>query len=240
MLRGKYIPDVDYKTGIIVNGNHRYIASRLTGFPLGTTDWGYGRPQNIVEWQNIIIETVDWGGGPRWEYFVNSEIPVITLPYENLNNKILEDFDGHRALLDNIAVEKLSFINSDLRNAIFNKSIIKKSKFINSKLIMTQFNDSRIEKSDFVDCYMNSTDFENSILKNICFKNCNMNGVNFSEALLFNVSLETSIGIETSIFNKTYYNKKTKFPNKFDLNTKNLIFVDNYVNEKYIELEKRV
>ncbi len=67
MLRGEFISDihVDDNTRIIVNGNHRYIASRLTGFPLGTTNWGYGRPQNIVGWENIIIETMDWGSGVK-------------------------------------------------------------------------------------------------------------------------------------------------------------------------------
>ncbi|MCP1223990.1 pentapeptide repeat-containing protein [Sebaldella sp. S0638] len=170
--------------------------------------------------------------------YFNSDIPVITLPFDNLNNKTLENFDGHRALFDNLSIKNLTIMNSDLRNTVFNRSIIKKSKFINSKLILTEFENSEITDTEFDNSNVYSVNFKNSNLKNVAFKNCNMREVDFSDAILFDVSLETSLGFETSIFSGTYYNSGTKFPENFNLKNKNLIFADNYVMEKYIELEK--
>ena len=170
--------------------------------------------------------------------YFNSDIPVVSLPYDDLNNRTLENFDGHRALLDNFSVENFNIINSDLRNTVFNRSIIRKSKFINSRLILTEFENCEITDTEFDNCDIYFVNFKNSKLKNVAFKNCNMKEADFSDGILYNISLETSNGFETSIFDKTYYNAGTKFPKNFDLKNQNIIFIDNHITEKYIELEK--
>ena len=169
--------------------------------------------------------------------YFNSEIPVINLPYDNLDNKTLENFDGHRALLDNISVENFNIVNSGLRNTVFNRSIIKKSKFLNSKLILTEFENTEITDTIFDNCDIWYTNFKNSILKRVAFKNCNMKEVDFSGSILFDVSAEMNTGFETSIFGKTYYNSGTKFSEEYGLKNENLIFADNSIMEKYVLLE---
>ena len=172
--------------------------------------------------------------------YFNSDIPAISLPFDNLNNKTLESFDGHRALFDNLSVKNLIIMNSDLRNTVFNRSIIKKSKFINSKLILTEFENSEITDTEFDNSNMYSVNFKNSNLKNVDFKNCNMREVDFSGTILFDVSLETSLGFETSIFSRTYYNSGTKFPENFNLKNKNLIFADNDVWRNILNWKRNI
>lgn len=55
------IPAIKVDNGIIVDGNHRYIAGRITGVEVPTLDWSGGRPGSIVDWIDIIIDAFDWG-----------------------------------------------------------------------------------------------------------------------------------------------------------------------------------
>ncbi|MDR2879547.1 MAG: hypothetical protein LBV03_06510 [Fusobacteriales bacterium] len=61
MQKGKYIPPIKIDKGIIVDGNHRYVASKLTGIKVETIDWLGGKPERIISWENLIVDPADWG-----------------------------------------------------------------------------------------------------------------------------------------------------------------------------------
>lgn len=55
------IPNIKVDGNIIVDGNHRYIASLITGVPVGIQKWVGGNSENVIEWMDVIIDAIDWG-----------------------------------------------------------------------------------------------------------------------------------------------------------------------------------
>lgn len=58
---GEIPPPVKVDNGIIVDGNHRYIAGRIFGKEPEQTSWFGGKPEKAIEWSELKIDTVDWG-----------------------------------------------------------------------------------------------------------------------------------------------------------------------------------
>ena len=55
------IPDIKVDGDIIVDGNHRYITSRITGTDVGIKAWSGGKPDNVIDWTDVILDSFDWG-----------------------------------------------------------------------------------------------------------------------------------------------------------------------------------
>ncbi len=55
------IPPIKVDGNIIVDGNHRYIASRIAGIEIGIQQWYGARLEKVKEWINVFIDTLDWG-----------------------------------------------------------------------------------------------------------------------------------------------------------------------------------
>ena len=55
------MPDIKVDGDIIVDGNHRYITSRITGTDVGIKAWSGGKPDNVVDWADVILDSFDWG-----------------------------------------------------------------------------------------------------------------------------------------------------------------------------------
>ncbi len=61
MLReGKVPPAIHVDQGMIVEGNHRYIAGRIFGKEPPIRPWAGGRPAWAVPWEKIVIDTAEW------------------------------------------------------------------------------------------------------------------------------------------------------------------------------------
>jgi hypothetical protein len=61
MLReGKVPPAIKVDQGIIVEGNHRYIAGRICGKDPPIQPWAGGRPAQVVPWEKILIDAAEW------------------------------------------------------------------------------------------------------------------------------------------------------------------------------------
>ena len=62
ILQGEInIPPIKVDGNIIVDGNHRYIASRIAGVEIGIQQWTGARIDKVIEWIKIFIDSVDWG-----------------------------------------------------------------------------------------------------------------------------------------------------------------------------------
>lgn len=46
---------------IKVDGNHRYIASRIVGIEIDTIPWSGGNPDKIISWMDVVLDDFDWG-----------------------------------------------------------------------------------------------------------------------------------------------------------------------------------
>jgi len=55
------LPPINVDNGIIVDGNHRYIAGQLTGVEVPVQLWSGGNPEKVIEWGNVNYDTFDWG-----------------------------------------------------------------------------------------------------------------------------------------------------------------------------------
>ena len=55
------IPPIKADGNIIVDGNHRYISSRITDTPINTTQWSGGNPNRVISWMHIKLDTFNWG-----------------------------------------------------------------------------------------------------------------------------------------------------------------------------------
>lgn len=53
------IPDIKVDGDIIVDGNHRYITSRITGIDIGIQRWSGGNPEIVINWTDVILDTFD-------------------------------------------------------------------------------------------------------------------------------------------------------------------------------------
>lgn len=57
---GSKPPPIKVDNGIIVEGNHRYIAGRIAGKEPAVQPWLGGRPDRVVPWDKIKIDPVEW------------------------------------------------------------------------------------------------------------------------------------------------------------------------------------
>ena len=55
------VPPIKVDGNIIVDGNHRYIASRITGIEIDTIQWRGGNVEKVISWMEIILDDFDWG-----------------------------------------------------------------------------------------------------------------------------------------------------------------------------------
>lgn len=44
-----------------MDGNHRYIPSRIAGVEVGVQSWAGGNADKIIEWIDMILDYFDWG-----------------------------------------------------------------------------------------------------------------------------------------------------------------------------------
>ena len=60
LLAGAVAPAIKVDGAMIVDGNHRYIASRIAGLPVAIQPWAGGRPANTVHWNDLRIDKNFW------------------------------------------------------------------------------------------------------------------------------------------------------------------------------------
>lgn len=58
---GDVAPPIKVDNGIIVDGNHRYIAGRIFGKEPPQIPGAGGRPNSIIDWNKLKIDPFDWG-----------------------------------------------------------------------------------------------------------------------------------------------------------------------------------
>lgn len=58
---GTNMPPIIVDGNIVVNGNHQYIASRITGVDVEVQPGIGGKPEKVISWQDIILDDFDWG-----------------------------------------------------------------------------------------------------------------------------------------------------------------------------------
>jgi hypothetical protein len=63
LLAGEIAPAIKVENGIIIDGNHRYIAGKICGIEPPIQPWRGSVPANVISWDNIPIQTVGW---PKW------------------------------------------------------------------------------------------------------------------------------------------------------------------------------
>ncbi len=62
LIKGDTPPPIKVDKGIIVDGNHRYVAGRLMGKEPKIIKWSGGKPSQVVNWKDVVIDFIDWGG----------------------------------------------------------------------------------------------------------------------------------------------------------------------------------
>jgi hypothetical protein len=60
LIAGKVAPPIHVDAGMIVDGNHRYVAGRVFGLEPEIQPWSGGRPGWAVPWAEIPIDKVVW------------------------------------------------------------------------------------------------------------------------------------------------------------------------------------
>jgi hypothetical protein len=58
---GTRAPAIKVDNGIIVDGNHRYIAGRIAGVEPQIQSWVGGRAERVIDWAKVVIDPKDWG-----------------------------------------------------------------------------------------------------------------------------------------------------------------------------------
>ncbi len=60
LAAGETPPPIKVDDGIIVDGNHRYVAGRVFGKDPPIQPWAGGRPERVVPWEQLNISTEKW------------------------------------------------------------------------------------------------------------------------------------------------------------------------------------
>jgi hypothetical protein len=60
LLNGETPPGIKVDAGMVVDGNHRYIAGRILGRETPTVPWAGGRPERAVPWDQLKIDPNPW------------------------------------------------------------------------------------------------------------------------------------------------------------------------------------
>lgn len=53
------MPPIKVADDVIVDGNHRYITSRITGIDVESIAW-IGNSKPIISWMDVILDPVEW------------------------------------------------------------------------------------------------------------------------------------------------------------------------------------
>lgn len=61
LANGETPPAIKVDNGIIVDGNHRYVAGRVAGIEVPQTPYVGGRPSDVVNWEDVFVDPSDWG-----------------------------------------------------------------------------------------------------------------------------------------------------------------------------------
>jgi len=61
LAQGEIPPGIKVDSGIIVDGNHRYIASKIMGIAIEQIEWMGGRPDKAVDLIKLFVDPSDWG-----------------------------------------------------------------------------------------------------------------------------------------------------------------------------------
>jgi hypothetical protein len=61
LLTGEKAPPITVDDGIIVDGNHRYIAGRIVGKEPDSIVGAGGNPDWVIDWDNFKFDPADWG-----------------------------------------------------------------------------------------------------------------------------------------------------------------------------------
>ncbi len=54
------VPPIKVNNGVIIDGNHRYIAGKITGIDIPTTGGGT-TSKSIIDWNDVFLDPVAWG-----------------------------------------------------------------------------------------------------------------------------------------------------------------------------------
>jgi hypothetical protein len=60
ILAGETAPPIKVDGSIIIDGNHRYVAGRITGIEPAIQPWVGARPSKVVLWNEIRIDPKPW------------------------------------------------------------------------------------------------------------------------------------------------------------------------------------
>jgi len=60
ILAGETAPPIKVDGSIIIDGNHRYVAGRITGIEPAIQPWAGARPSKVVLWNEIRIDPKPW------------------------------------------------------------------------------------------------------------------------------------------------------------------------------------
>lgn len=61
LAKGEEPPSIQVDGGVIIDGNHRYIAGRLLGIEVPQIEWSGKRPNEVINWDEVFIDPYDWG-----------------------------------------------------------------------------------------------------------------------------------------------------------------------------------
>jgi hypothetical protein len=65
LSNGEIPPAIKVDKGMIVDGNHRYIASRVVGVDIPQINWSGGNPNTFYNWSNIKFDPSYWSAGTK-------------------------------------------------------------------------------------------------------------------------------------------------------------------------------
>ncbi|BAV06223.1 hypothetical protein FLA_2239 [Filimonas lacunae] len=81
--KGIQVPDIKVVNGIICDGHHRYIASRLADVPLGHAA-GVSSHPDITSWEAVSIDEDEWDTPETIQKYMEEDAEYNSLTYKEL------------------------------------------------------------------------------------------------------------------------------------------------------------
>ena len=84
MGSGAVLKNIHVDNGVIVNGHHRYISSKLIDNEIGVDPWTKASSVEVIAWSNLDIDNIDWTTKEDLEKYNEQDSKALNVTIEQL------------------------------------------------------------------------------------------------------------------------------------------------------------
>ena len=138
----------------------------------------------------------------------------VVIDASTLCNANLNGLNLHRAIFHSQVMNTASFINTDLRSAVFDRADLTDSNFTGASLMNAIFRGAVLVRANLQNSRPIAACFDNANLQDSVFEGSDVGFASFRGAILCGANM-CAMRLDTSFLEGAIFDASTKWPNKF-------------------------